>query len=70
MPQWVLIVIAVIVIAIAGALVSSQGDDTPVSTDCPTQCKIIGEFECNSGRYVGLCIGWWNCPSTVPNGCD
>jgi len=72
MPSWVVVVIAVVVIAIAGAIVSSQnsGDDTAQTTNCPTQCKVIGEFECNSGRYVGLCIGWWNCPSSVPNGCD
>jgi len=73
MPQWVLVVIAVVVIAIAGAIVSSQNsddDDTTQTTNCPTKCVVLGEFECNSGRYLGWCIGWWSCPSSVPNGCD
>jgi len=75
MPQWVLVIIAVVVIAIAGAIVSSQnGDDgdgdTTQTTNCPTKCVVLGEFECNSGRYLGWCIGWWSCPSSVPNGCD
>jgi len=72
MPQWALIVIAVVVIAIAGAIVSSQNsdNDTTETTNCPTKCIAVGEFECNSGRYLGWCFGWWSCPSSVPNGCE
>jgi hypothetical protein len=23
--------------------------------------RLLAEFECDTGRYLGWCFGWWNC---------
>ncbi len=67
---WVAWLILGIVIVVAGAIAVAVGvSSTPSGSDpsgiCYTSCSLVVELECGTGKLIGACFGWWECPAAL-----
>lgn len=51
------------VVAIVGIAITPSDSPTPPSGICYTSCALVVETECGTGKNIGACLGWWECPT-------
>lgn len=66
---WLILgIIAVVGAAVAiGVGVANTPSDSPSppSGICYTSCAVVVETECGTGKHIGACFGWWECPAAL-----
>ena len=64
---WIIAAIVVVVAAVVAVAVGVATTPSGVAADpggiCYTSCSLFVEMECGTGKLVGACFGWWECPA-------